>query len=159
MPALRPVLPADAANGATLSDDRCRAYAAFFETLTPETLPGLDALVTEDVLFRDPFNDTRGAAAMRRIFTRMFAEIGDPRFHVSDFAIGGDTAFLRWRFTGRSRNRGAGAITIEGVSEIVFAGDGRVRAHIDHWDAASQVYERIAILGWVIRKVRRKLAG
>ena len=43
------------------------------------------------------------------------------------------------------------------VGIVKFAPDGRISEHIDHWDAAAQFYERIPVLGWLIRKVRRRL--
>jgi hypothetical protein len=30
--------------------------------------------------------------------------------------------------------------------------------HLDHWDAAAQVYEQIPLLGSVLRVLRRKLS-
>jgi hypothetical protein len=40
-------------------------YRQYLETLTPATLDFLGDYVTDDVRFRDPFNDVRGAAASR----------------------------------------------------------------------------------------------
>jgi steroid Delta-isomerase len=136
--------------------DSVAPYAAFFETLSPASLPHLDRLVTDDVVFRDPFNDTRGAAAMRRVFVRMFADVADPRFVVTAAAREGDVAFLRWEFTGRTGRR---TLRLEGVSEIRFAANGRVSAHIDHWDSAGQLYEHLPVLGWVLRRLRRRLGS
>jgi steroid delta-isomerase len=46
---------------------------------------------------------------------------------------------------------------ITGMSEIHFAPDGRISEHIDHWDSGGQFYERIPVLGWLIRLVRKRL--
>ena len=35
-------------------------YRRYLETLTPETLKAISDYVTEDVRFKDPFNDVRG---------------------------------------------------------------------------------------------------
>ncbi len=45
---------------------------------------------------------------------------------------------------------------IDGMSEIRFRADGRVAEHLDHWDAAEQLYERVPVLGTLIRLVKRK---
>lgn len=134
-------------------------YIRFFETLSPDSLVRLPALVTNDVVFRDPFNDVRGIDPMRRVFERMFADVADPRFVVSAVAREGDIAFLRWRFTGRTRGAAGGPLALEGLSEIHLAEDGRVSGLIDHWDAAGQLYERLPLLGWLLRRVRRRLAA
>jgi hypothetical protein len=45
------------------------------------------------------------------------------------------------------------------MSELRFAADGRVREHIDHWDAAAQVYERLPLIGGLMRLIRRRFAS
>ena len=135
------------------------AYVRFFETLSPETLDQLPALVTPDVRFADPFNDVTGADAMLAIFEHMFDEVADPRFEVTHRAQ--DTAdasvwFLRWRLTGRLRALSNRDWTVTGMSEVRLAPDGRVAAHIDHWDAAQQFYELLPLIGPVIRLLRRR---
>lgn len=127
------------------------AYGRYFETLTPAALDDLERFVVPEVHFVDPFNDVVGSAEMRRILARMFADLPDAHFTVTDVAIG-RAGYLRWRFTG-------GRWTFEGVSELDFAADGRVRRHLDHWDAAGQLYARLPILGSVIRAVRRKVGS
>ncbi|KAA5606087.1 nuclear transport factor 2 family protein [Roseospira marina] len=131
-------------------------YVAFFEALTPEALDTLGGVVTEDVHFVDPFNDTVGQDALRRVFLRMYADTQDPCFRVTHRAFDGSVCFLRWVFTARVRRLGA-VWRIEGVSELRFAPDGRVCEHVDHWDAGRQFYERLPGLGWLLRRVRRRL--
>jgi steroid Delta-isomerase len=132
-------------------------YARFFETLTPESLSRLPEHVTADVRFRDPFNNVVGEPALRRIFETMFAHVREPRFVVLASAREGDTGFLSWRFTGSVRALGPAPLQLLGVSEVRLAPDGRVREHIDHWDAASQVYARVPLLGWVLRRLGARL--
>ncbi len=130
--------------------DMLDAYVAYFERLSPETLGELDALVTPDVRFKDPFNDLRGVADMRRAMAMAF-DHGTPRFEVIDRARSSHAAYLLWRYA-----LGTGFV-IEGMSEIRFAPDGRIAEHIDHWDSGSQFYSRIPVLGWLIGLVRRRL--
>lgn len=131
------------------------AYARFFETLTPERLPDLAALVTADVRFKDPFNDVRGVADMIRVLETMYRH-GTPSFVVLDTAIGADGAYLLWRFT-NDPGKGGQPLVILGMSAVRIAPDGRIREHIDHWDSGSQFYEKLPILGWLIRLVKRRL--
>ena len=132
------------------------AYVSALEGLTPETLPGWRALCAPAMRFRDPFNDVAGIDAAEAVFRKMFEDISQIRFRVSDSAVSGRTAYLRWRFAFRLRGRDW---TIDGMSEVVFDEDGRVVAHIDHWDAASQFYETIPLLGSLIRLVKRRLSA
>lgn len=133
------------------------AYGRFFETIAPDSLDRLDGIVAPDVRFVDPFNDVTGIEKYRAIFRHMFDTVEQPRFTILRTAIEGDTAFYRWRFS--FRRKGAVEIwTIEGMSEVRFRPDGLVAEHVDHWDAASQLYERLPVLGALLRWVRRKLA-
>ena len=137
-------------------EDAAAAYAAFFESLTPARLGELEALCAPSVRFRDPFNEVHGVAAFRAVLATMFADLEAPRFAVGDRACSGRVCYLRWSFTARTRGR---PLSIEGMSEVHFDASGRVLAHVDHWDAASQLYERLPLLGPVLRLVRRRLAA
>ncbi|MFC4352717.1 nuclear transport factor 2 family protein [Fodinicurvata halophila] len=130
-------------------------YVAFFESLSPDTLPELSQHVTDDVHFRDPFNDFTGRPRMERAFRHMFKLLDEVRFEVLDVAHSDTAAYLRWTMVYR-RKQGPER-RIEGMSEIALSEDGRVSAHIDHWDAAGQLYERLPVIGGILRSLRRRL--
>lgn len=135
----------------TPAHDRYRHY---LETLTVETLTGLSEHVTEDVRFKDPFNDVRGIDAMARVFQHMFENVQDIRFHVRCVLSDGDTCLMEWRFEGML---GDSHWCFDGASRVTFASDGRVREHIDYWDAAANFYERLPIIGWLLARLRKRL--
>lgn len=132
------------------------AYKAYLETFTPETLTRLDDYVAADVRFADPFNDVRGIEAMRHIFDDMFETVADVRFEVSHIGVTGDTALMAWTFGGIARGK---SFVLEGMSRIDFDASGRVIAHIDHWDSATQFYMHIPVIGWLLSFVRRRVAA
>jgi hypothetical protein len=132
-------------------------YARFWEELSAARLPALADLLARDVRFKDPFNDVRGVAATMAVMRAMF-DHGSPSFAISERALGAaGTGFLRWRCT-IARARGP-AIVLEGVSEIRFDAAGLVIEHVDHWDAAEQVYEHVPVLGALLRMVKRRLSA
>jgi hypothetical protein len=108
-------------------------------------------------VFRDPFNDVRGCAAMRRVLQKMFEDLSEVGFCVTAQASQLPISFIAWELTGRMSQSGR-LLRLDGVSHLVFAGDGRVKVHIDYWDAASQLYERLPLLGPILRILRRRLA-
>lgn len=133
-------------------------YISFFENLTPADLERFEQVFAPDARFRDPFNDARGVAAVRRVFEKMFADIDSHKFKVLDHAVAGDRAYLNWEF--QLTPRGKSKIwPIKGMSVIVFREDGKVTAHIDHYDAAGQIYEKIPVIGAVLRRLRRRIAA
>lgn len=132
-------------------------YARFFEEMSAARVPALAELVTDDVHFRDPFNDVRGARAMMRIMAHMYETCDQADFRVIDTMAGGVRAFLTWEFDFRPRRMRGAAWHVDGATALTFAADGRVSAHIDYWDAGSQFYGRLPVLGRVIRMLRRRL--
>ena len=133
-----------------------RTYAAAFERLTRDALPEFGALFTDDARFTDPFNDVRGRDAVLAVFRDMFDRVEAPRFTILDIAASADAAYLKWRFTYRLLGRPE---AIEGMSEVRFAAEGRVAWHIDHWDAAGQLYEKLPGLSLLMRWLRRRIAA
>ena len=134
--------------------DAARALGHFYATLTPASLARLGDFYAADAHFCDPFNDVTGLPAIERIFLHMFATLEAPRFEVTTCLCDGPEAMLGWRFRFGS---GASLREISGVSHVRFDASGRVVEHIDHWDAARQLYESVPLLGPILRALRRRL--
>lgn len=129
----------------------------FYESLSPDALAGLDALYTDDARFKDPFNEVRGIAAIRQIFEHMFHNLHEPRFVVTQRLVDGRQTFLVWEF--RFRFRRFDTVTpqvIRGGSHLVLAADGRVCDHRDYWDAAEELYEKLPVVGALMRYLKRR---
>lgn len=134
-------------------------YVARWHTLSPAVLDELEQVFTPDARFADPFSDVRGTAALHAVFANMFARCRDIRFTVSEAVVSGQVGLLHWQMRFRSARDPAGAEwLITGMSRVVFAPDGRVAEHVDHWDAASQVYARLPVLGALMRWLRARFA-
>jgi ketosteroid isomerase-like protein len=134
----------------THTDPRAAALIARYETLTPATLDELVELYAEDCRFKDPFNDVRGRAAVRRVFAHMFATVKAPRFVVTEALVEGDRCFLGWDFH-------AGGLVIRGASHLRLDAAGLVVAHRDYWDAAEELYEKLPVLGALMHWLKRRL--
>lgn len=131
----------------------------FFEGISPADVPRLGELYTEDAFFKDPFNEVRGVPQIARIFGHMFEQVDAPRFVVHERIAQGDAAFLTWDFVfGFRRPLPAGEQTVRGCSHLRFEADGRVSFHRDYWDAAEELYEKIPVLGALMRVLRRRSA-
>ncbi len=131
--------------------------AAFFEALTPQSLDDIDRIYAETAQFKDPFNAVQGCGAIRRIFDHMFATTEAPRFVVRTALGDARQGFLTWDFHFRSKGRGARDWIIHGASRVEFGPDGRVLLHRDYWDAAGELYEKLPLIGAVLRALRRRL--
>ena len=136
-------------------------YIDFFEDLREDRLDRLSDVMTDDVHFVDPFNDVTGLDKVRDIFKHMFRHLESPKFNVTLAAsVPGSSraGLLRWELTAiAKRGGGREPLRINGMSEVYLAADGRIHEHIDHWDAGRQFYERIPLLGLLLRLVRAPL--
>lgn len=126
----------------------------FFEHLQAADLARLDTLYGAHAYFRDPFNEVRGLVGIRRVFEHMFEQLEAPRFEVLDAFASGDQAFLTWNFRFRLRGR---EVLIHGSSHLKLAPDGKVIYHRDYWDAAEELWERLPLLGSLLRRLKRRL--
>lgn len=129
-------------------------YCAYLERINPDNVHELHEHVSADVHFRDPFNDVHGADAMYDIFADMFEHVGDLGFSIRHRMSDGDVCVIVWTLTGRIMNRDW---SVDGATQLRFSPDGRLVEHIDYWDAASGLYEKIPGIGWFMRRLRKRL--
>jgi hypothetical protein len=71
----------------------------------------------------------------------------------------GEDALLMWEFHFRFRGGRGGAQCVPGVSHLKLAADGRIAYHRDYWDPAEGIYERIPLLGALMRWIKRRAGG
>ena len=130
---------------------------AAFESLAQETLANLLALYAENTRFKDPFNDVSGRAGVEKIFAHMFHQVQTPRFVVTrviDDAASGNL-FMRWDFTFVSSGK---PMHIHGATHFERDATGLITLHRDYWDAAEELYEKLPLIGVLMRWLRRKLS-
>jgi hypothetical protein len=131
----------------------------FFETLTAASAQQLEPIYAHDASFKDPFNDVRGLPAITRIYSHLFTQVDAPRFVISSQVIQGDNAFLTWNFLFRMKRFSSAEQCIRGASHLRFDDDGRIACHRDYWDAAEELYEKLPLLGSLMRALKRAAAA
>jgi len=139
------------------ADPRVQRIVALFEQLAPADLPRLAGIYTPDARFKDPFNEVQGGAAIRRIFEHMFSALEAPRFIIRDVLVQGDQCFLSWDFVFRMKRFNGQQQVIHGASHLHLAADGRIASHRDYWDAAEELYEKLPVLGALMRWLKRRV--
>lgn len=135
-----------------------RCLVHFFETLSPQSLDQLGQWYAPDAHFTDPFNDVRGLAAIKHIFQHMFETLDAPRFVVTAQVIQAQQCFLTWEFHFAFKTFRAGVQhTILGATHCVFSPAGLVTLHRDYWDAAQELYEKLPLVGSLMRWLKRRM--
>ncbi|WP_395823929.1 nuclear transport factor 2 family protein [Collimonas sp.] len=127
----------------------------FFENLSQDNLSDIPMIYADNAWFKDPFNEVRGLAEINRIFAHMFVQVDFPRFVVTSQTVESQNAFLTWNFTFRMKRFSNAEQAIRGATHLQFNDAGLVSYHRDYWDAAEELYEKLPLLGGLMRVLKR----
>ena len=129
------------------------SYARFFEELSYTfEEDAFEKVFAKDAIFADPFQRVQGIKAIVAVFRHMYATLKNPRFEIIETIGDAEKGYIRWHFHYNDRS-------FEGVSHVRFDSEGKVLSHTDYWDAASNVYETIPIIGSLLRLIKRRISG
>ena len=157
-PPVNPSMPATLSDAAQAAQDAAvDALVQWFEHLTPASVQQLSRFYAADTRFKDPFNDVQGVPAVEAIFVHMFEALIAPRFVVTGRVAQGTQCFLTWefRFCFRNFHHGQEQVIL-GASHLLFDGAGKVHLHRDYWDAAEELYEKLPLVGSLMRWLKRR---
>jgi hypothetical protein len=131
--------------------------AVFFETLSPQSVSQLDTIYDAQARFKDPFNEVQGLAGIEQIFRHMYVALEQPHFVVTQQVVDGHQAFLTWEFRFRFKRFDTHTLqTVRGASHVVFNAQGLVTMHRDYWDAAEELYEKLPVVGGLMRWLKKR---
>jgi ketosteroid isomerase-like protein len=143
-----------------IDDAAAARIAHFFEHLRREDLGQIGEVYAQDALFKDPFNEVRGIEAVHRVYAHMFDALHDPRFVVTRLVAQHGECWLAWEFRFRFKSfRPREVQLVRGATHLLLGPDGRIVSHRDYWDAAEEVYEKLPVIGAVMRRLKRRAAA
>jgi ketosteroid isomerase-like protein len=131
-------------------------FQAMFQSLRADTLDMLDDIYAPDIVFEDPLHRVAGLDALKSYFGRLYQGVESIGFEFEDVLDSGDQAMLTWTMHMRHRRLRPGEIlALPGASHIRFGA--RVHYHRDYFDAGALLYERLPLLGGVVRAIRSRV--
>ena len=131
--------------------------ATFFETLTPQSVSQLLTLYDAQATFKDPFNEVQGLPEIERIFRHMYVALDRPHFVITAQLVDGAQAFLTWEFRFHFKRFDTSTLqVVRGGSHVVFNEAGLVTLHRDYWDAAEELYEKLPMVGGLMRWLKKR---
>jgi len=129
----------------------------FFEEVSPHNLGRLGEFYDPQARFKDPFNEVVGVPAIQAIFAHMFVQLDNPRFVVTNQVLQGNQGFLTWEFRFGFKNfKTSQTQTILGATHLVMNESGLITLHRDYWDAAEELYEKLPVVGGLMRWLKRR---
>ena len=130
---------------------------AFFENLSPADVATIGQFYAPQARFKDPFNEVVGVPAIQAIFAHMFGALDQPRFVVTGRVVQGNQCFLTWDFLFAFQRFDKGVTqTVRGASHLVLDAQGQVTLHRDYWDAAEELYEKLPVVGALMRWLKKR---
>ena len=143
-------------------------YTDFWHDLTPDTVGDIHPLLHDDVRFIDPFNNIQGRVGFEKVLAKIFHDCRAVVFDALDHgwsatpqaleAKAGAVAYLRWQYRALPKKRDDWWV-LNGVTELHFCPEGKLLAHIDHWDSASQIFPKFPMLRQIWGFVQRKMCA
>ena len=130
----------------------------FFETLHSGTsIDSFRSIYDDKVSFKDPFNKVDDIASVYGIFAHMYQNLDNPRFVINEYMDKENIIYVKWDFLFAFKGK-KDENSFEGVSRLVLNEQGKVISHIDYWDAAEHMYEKMPLVGSLLRFIKRKIA-
>lgn len=131
-------------------------FQEVFQQLRHDTLDLLDEVYAADIVFEDPLHRVEGLVALRDYFARMYEGVESIRFEFDAVLEAHGEAMLTWTMHMRHRRLQPGQeLALPGASHIRFGT--QVHYHRDYFDAGALLYERLPLLGGVVRAIRRRV--
>lgn len=130
--------------------------AKWYAELSPASIERIGDLYAPHATFQDPFNRVEGVERIAAIFRDMFESVESPRFVILDILESGPAAVLTWDFHFSWRGK---PFDVHGATLVRFGEDGRVVVHRDYWDAAGELYQKLPLVGPLMRWLRSRLSA
>ena len=112
-----------------------------------------------EVYFCDPFKQIHGEAEFQAYLLRSAQAVAEYHMDWKDVASHDGNYYFRWVMTLKLKRDGKNkpATLTTGMSHVRFDKDGKVVFHQDYYDAGAFLYEKVPIMGGVIRHIKKSL--
>lgn len=139
-------------------------YIELLNAIEDDGVEPLASCFSENVRFRDPFNDLGGKTTVVAVFAEIPQQLQHIRFDVTERAYTQrhakhSTALIKWQLSANLKRLAGRPWQVEGCSEIQFNANGLVTAHLDYWDAAHGLYTQIPLIGSLMRALKRRIGN
>ena len=138
--------------------ERSERIRETFDDLRSDTLYLLDDLYADELVFEDPLGRLEGLDEFRVYIQAMYEYVEDIQWVYTEEVIAGDTHVLFWTMTLQTKGLNKGKpFSVDGTSRMVFGEDDKIVAHRDYFDMGDYVYERVPVVKWFVKLVKRRL--
>ena len=87
----------------------------------------------------------------------MYVALEQPRFVIVEEIVDGQQAFLTWEFRFKFKRFDTQTEQVVlGTTHLVLDDQGQISLHRDYWDAAEELYEKLPVVGALMRWLKQR---
>lgn len=132
-----------------------RKFQRIYAGLTLRTLGQLNELYAPNIHFIDPFHAVRGREEFLRYMQQTYDGVAECSFTYDDVIEQEGRALVAWTMRMRHlKFRPDEVLTLRGASRLHF--ERTITFQEDYYDCGAMLYERIPLIGAVVRAVKRR---
>lgn len=129
-----------------------------FNELRADNLQILDNFYATDVEFIDPIGTHKGLKSVKDYYGKLYKTVTEIRFETKDLISQDNKHVYVWKMVMKAKGLKNGKeVTLDGTSVIKFNDNDLVTYHRDYFDMYEFIYRHIPFVGWVTKKVNKKL--
>ena len=138
--------------------DLIAELSAYYRDFLAGDPADLSRFYRDDLQFRDPLHELQGLTVVQRYFAEMREGLTRCEFEFEEACVAANSACLPWHmhYAHRSLNGGE-VMTLRGCSLLKY--DDLIYYHEDFYDLGAMVYERVPLLGALVRGVKKRIQG
>jgi ketosteroid isomerase-like protein len=139
--------------------DQKQKIQELFNSFDGKDLSMLNLYYSNEVIFIDPVVNIQGLDNMKSYFLSAYENVKNIKFEFNDILNTESKYTAIWTMHLQARGINGGApIVVHGVSILHFNDQGLITYHRDYLDLGAMVYERLPIIGILIRKIKKILS-
>ena len=127
-----------------------------FSDMRYETVSGVNDIYAPHVVFVDPFHEIHGVKPLAEYFASLYENVAQCQFTFGEQYRKKNSAALFWTMTLQHKTFDKyNTVEINGSSLIRFGE--KIHFHQDYFDAGALIYERIPVVGKVIKSIKARV--
>ncbi|WP_411358316.1 nuclear transport factor 2 family protein [Pseudidiomarina salilacus] len=128
-----------------------------YDEFADVSIDTLGELYHQDVTFIDPIHQVHGLDDLQKYFKATMENVEQCHFAFTEFAENGDHFFVNWQMRLMHPKLADGQeIVLPGVSHLEMKDD-KIIQQRDYYDLGAMIYEHVAVLGYVIKKIKARM--
>lgn len=134
-------------------------FTKFFGDLSTENIrENLRKTYADRLYFNDTLKEISDIDTLEHYLLDTAANVDSCTVTIHDVISKNGDYYFRWEMFIKFKKFRKGEVQPSiGMTHIRFDKDGRIVFHQDYWDAAANLFEKVPVVGWMIRKIKKRL--